>query len=139
MTKTSTTKKVAAAAFVLALALVGACSKKEGKDCSKTDDATLVTNVKAELSKKMPKLAKDINVASKDRVVTLTGKLNFEGSRTFAGDTAKGVECVKDVVNKIEVVRTAGACPPGQVECCCAGIGCECVDSRIGCTGCLPK
>ena len=116
MTKTSTAKKVAAAAFLLALILAIACSKKEGKDCSKTDDGTLVANVKAELSKKMPKLVKDINVASKDRVVTLTGKVNFEGSRTYAGDIAKGVECVKDVVINIEVVKTTGACPPGQVE-----------------------
>jgi osmotically-inducible protein OsmY len=142
MTKISTAKRVAAATCLLALALASACSRTEVKDCSKTDDVTLTANVKAELSKRMPKVAKDINVASKDRVVTLTGRVNYEPTQKYAGDTAKGVECVKDVVNNIAVVRStekAAGCEQGFHECCCPEGGCECVENRVNCIQCLPK
>lgn len=139
MTKTSTAKKLAAASCVFALTLLSACSRTGTTDCSKTDDATLAANVKAELSKKMPTVAKGIKVASKDRVVTLTGTVDYEPNKKYAGDTAKAVECVKDVVNNIEVVRfNKAGCPQGQIPCCCVGQDCFCTDARIGCN-CAPK
>jgi osmotically-inducible protein OsmY len=130
MSEISTAKKLAAAALLVGVLLAGACSKQPagyGTDCSKTDDKTLVANVTTALSKRLSsKVMKDIKVDSKDRVVTLSGIVNFSGTKQLAGDLAKKVDCVKDVVNNIQVTKMQVSCGSGH-ECCCPETGCECL------------
>src|SRR5438128_1838801 len=116
MTKTSRTLTVVL--FLTTLSFVSACSRvKEGNqnktppggDCSNAVDSALVADVKTEFSKKLRNKVPDlIKVDTKAGVVTLTGTLNFDGTRKYAGEIAKGVRCVKDVVNKIEIKPEPG-------------------------------
>jgi osmotically-inducible protein OsmY len=146
MTKTS--KKVAVVLFLLALALASACShlgiqsntppKGENGDCSKAEDSSLAANVKKEFSKKLiNKVPEAIKLDSKGGVVTLTGQINYEPTKKYAGEIAKGVKCVKDVVNNIEVTAVPG-CSVGDKWCCCEIGACECLHVRI-CPICAPK
>ena len=140
MTKTS--KKPAVVLFLMALTLMSACShlkegnesatppKAENGDCTKTDNSTVAANVKTEFSKKLRnKVPEAIKLDAKAGVVTLTGKLNFDGTKQYAGELAKGVKCVKDVVNNIEVTP-AQACASGDKLCCCVDGQCECQHVR---------
>lgn len=140
-------RKVIAAAFVFALVLMTACSKQpesnqrgaatptpEKGPCATINDASLTANVKSVLSKKVSKVVKNLNVDSKAGVVTLTGSVSLSDTKQSVGNTAKQVQCVKDVVNNISI--TAGLCPNGFKECCCDGL-CECIQGRI-CPVCQP-
>jgi osmotically-inducible protein OsmY len=147
MTKTS--KKLAVALFLTALILVSACSrlkegnqsstppKAEGGDCAKAADSSLSASVKTEFSKKLTNKVPDaIKLDTKGGVVTLTGKINYDPTKKYAGELAKGVKCVKDVVNNIEV--TPLACSSGDKLCCCIGGECEC-QHVLQCITCEPK
>ena len=135
MTKTS--KKLAVALFLTALILVSACSHlkegnqsstppKAGGDCAKADDPTLAANVKTEFSTKLRNKVPDlIKVDAKAGVVTLTGKLNYDPTKKYAGEIAMGVKCVKDVVNNIEITQPL-VCSGGEMLCCCIDGQCEC-------------
>jgi osmotically-inducible protein OsmY len=147
MTKTST--KPAVVLFLTALVLVSACSHlKEGNqsstppkavgDCAKADDSSLTANVKTEFSKKLTnKVPEAIKLDTKGGVVTLTGKINYEPTKKYAGELAKGVKCVKDVVNNIEVTAAPG-CSAGYKWCCCEDGACDCQHVNV-CPICLPK
>lgn len=148
MTKTS--NKPAVVLFLLALALASACSHlKDGNrsntpptpekgDCSKANDSSLAANVKTEFSKKLTnKVPEGIKADSKGGVVTLTGQINYEPTKKYAGEVAKGVKCVKDVVNNIEITP-AQSCSVGDKWCCCELGGCECLHVRT-CPICVPK
>jgi osmotically-inducible protein OsmY len=147
MTKTST--KPAVVLFLTALILVSACSHlkesnqsstppKAGGDCAKADDSSLTANVKTEFSKKLRnKVPEAITLNTKAGVVTLTGKINYEPTKKYAAEIAKGVKCVKDVVNNIEITSAPG-CPSGELWCCCEDGACDCQHVRV-CPICLPK
>ena len=148
MTKDS--KKPAAVLFLMALLLLSACShlkegnesatppKAENADCSKADDSALTANVKTEFSKKLRnKVPEAISLDTKAGVVTLTGKINFDGTKKYAAAIAKGVKCVKDVVNNIEVTPSPG-CSAGDKWCCCEDGACACMHINI-CPICEPK
>jgi len=141
-------RKIIATAFVFALILMTACSKQpvgnqsgiatptpEKGGCATIDDATLTANVKSVLSKKVSKVVKNLNVDSKTGVVTLTGSVTLPDTKQSVGNTAKEVQCVKNVVNNISI--TAGLCPSGYKECCCFGF-CDCVQGSV-CPVCEPK
>jgi osmotically-inducible protein OsmY len=141
-------RKVIATAFVFALILMTACSKQPETNqngvatatpqkggCESLSDATLTANVKTELSKKVAKVVKDLNVDSKNGVVTLTGGVSRPEVKQVVGDAAKQVQCVKEVVNNIS--PTGGQCGSGQKDCCCDG-ECDCVQGNI-CPPCNPK
>jgi osmotically-inducible protein OsmY len=148
MTKTS--KKLAVVLFLMALTLMSACShlkegnesatqpKAENGNCSKTDDSTVAANVKTEFSKKLRnKVPEAIKLDTKAGVVTLTGKINFDGTKKYAAEIAKGVKCVKDVVNNIEVTP-APSCSSGDKWCCCEDGACVCMHVNK-CPICEPK
>ena len=85
-------------------------------DCSKADDAALASQIKERLdSRSSLKNEKDINVAVKAGVATLTGKVSSKSNRLAAGAEAKKVKCVKKVVNNV-----CKTCPPGEQ--CCHGV-----------------
>jgi osmotically-inducible protein OsmY len=136
MEKGPTVKKLMALTFLLlALTLSSGCPGPRN-DCSGTDDVTLANNVKAAMAKKFSaKVLPGIDASAKSRVITLTGKVNYEGSKKAAGETARAVKCVKDVVNNIEVAYDFG-CGEGEKMCCCDLGGCECVPSRQHCPLC---
>jgi osmotically-inducible protein OsmY len=145
-----TSKKLAVVLFLTALTLASACSRvKEGNestpppnagsgDCARTDDPTLAADVKTEFSKKLRnKVPEAIKVDTKAGVVTLTGKLNFDPTKKYAGEIAKGVRCVKDVVNNIEITPHPG-CSGGDMWCCCEDGQCDCQPVQR-CPICLPR
>ena len=136
MEKGPTVKKLMAFTFLLlALTLSSGCPRPTS-DCSGTDDVTLTNNVKAALAKKFSaRVLPGIDASVKSQVVTLTGKVNYEGSKKAAGEVAKAVKCVKDVVNNIQVAIELG-CAPGERQCCCDLGGCECIPSGHHCPFC---
>jgi len=147
MTKTS--RKPAVVLFLMALTFVSACSHlKEGNesatpkakngDCATADDSTLTANVKTEFSKKLRnKVPEAISLDTKAGVVTLTGKINYDGTKKYAAEIAKGVKCVKDVVNNIEITPAPG-CSTGDKWCCCEDGACSCMHVNI-CPVCDPR
>jgi|GEM_PF-5271036 len=104
-------------------------------DCAHVDDATLAANVKDAISKNSQLQRMDIRVATKNRIVTLTGVVSINTKKQLAGNVAKSVACVKSVVNKIKVSIVLGCDPPAQ-ECCCDNT-CICVDGP--CPECPTK
>ena len=98
--------------------------------CRNIDDGTLTNNVRDALAKTLSaRVMERIQITAKNRVVTLSGAVNFLGTRALAGRLARKVECVRIVINKIKFVRGAEACTGGTQECCCPEDGCVC--SRI--------
>ena len=80
-------------------------ARKPKVDCSKTDDATLTTNVKDKLGKAPSLKDLSIDVAASAGVVTLTGTVQKATQKATAGRVAKSVACVKKVDNKITVEK----------------------------------
>jgi osmotically-inducible protein OsmY len=135
--KTSTGRKVAIATLLTLLLAGGALTAgsarvpppttPQSSSCSRIDDATLANNVRDDLAKTMSaRVMENIQVTAKNRVVTLNGTTNFLGTKARAGELARKVKCVRRVINKIQFLRTAGACERGQQDCCCPETGCEC-------------
>ena len=71
-------------------------------DCSATTDGQITDNVKAKLAGTPSLKDQTINVATGAGVVTLTGKVKTSSSKGVATRVAKGVSCVKKVVNNCE-------------------------------------
>jgi BON domain-containing protein len=136
MEKGPTVKKLVALTFLLLVLTLSSGCPRPASDCSGTDDVTLANNVKAAMSKKFSaRMLPAIDASAKSQVITLTGKVNYEGSKKAASQIAKAVKCVKDVVNNIEVDSSFG-CAPGERQCCCDLGGCECVPSGHHCPFC---
>lgn len=89
--------------------------------CAQTD-AGVTTKVKAKLAADTAVKATQINVDTKDKVVTLSGTVDTDAAKTEAVTVARGTEGVKDVVDNLSVAAPAtaqGAAPsaaaPGAV------------------------
>jgi Predicted periplasmic or secreted lipoprotein len=124
--KSSTAKRIVIPLSLLLLLVVGAVSASNmdtasGKGsaqgrCSEVDDATLAARVSAKISENASLAGQYINVAAKAGVVTLTGNVSSRTKRQIAGRLARGVVCVKRIVNDVEVTSTI---IPFDYTCCC--------------------
>ena len=74
---------------------------------SSSADGATTAKVKAAFGLSKRVSAYEINVTTKDGVVTLTGKTPSEDVKSLAAEIARDTEGVKDVVNQIEVNATA--------------------------------
>lgn len=102
--------------------------------CSKLDDATLATQVTDYLAKTLSAdVMGRLQITSKNRVVTLSGGVNFRPTRARAVALAKKVKCVRSVINKIIYAPPFEECSGGFQNCCCPNEGCIC--ARV-CPGC---
>lgn len=81
---------------ILFISALSACSKGP-------DDATLTTDVKTKLSADNAAAASGVNVEAKSGVVTLSGMVDSEASKSKAEQAAKGVLGVQSVVNNLTV------------------------------------
>ncbi|MCI0487017.1 MAG: BON domain-containing protein [Blastocatellia bacterium] len=79
---------------------------------SSSADDTTARNVKSALGLSKTVSAYNIEVASKDGVVTLTGQAASENVKSLAGEIARDTEGVKEVNNQITV--DPGAQPSGE-------------------------
>ena len=93
--------------FAAALAVVFAFA------CAQTD-AGLTTKVKTKLAADSTVKASQVNVDTKDHVVTLSGTVDNEAARTQAVALARGTEGVRDVVDNLTVAGQTAAAAPGQ-------------------------
>ena len=85
--------------------------------CAQTD-AGVTTKVKAKLAADTAVKATQINVDTKDKVVTLSGTVDCDAANTVAVTVARGTEGVKDVVDNLSVAAPAtapSAAAPGAV------------------------
>jgi osmotically-inducible protein OsmY len=85
-----------------------ATKKQPGKakptvDCSKVDDATLVSSVKGKLSNTPSLKEYTISVTAKDGKVTLTGAVKKATNKGLATSQTRRIPCVKGVDNQITV------------------------------------
>jgi hyperosmotically inducible protein len=81
--------------------------------CSSSDPG-ITTAVKSKLAADDTVKAYRIDVDTKDRVVTLSGEVDTAAAKARAVELARGVEGVREVVDKTAVV--AGVTPPGGID-----------------------
>src|SRR5512144_1845965 len=74
-------------------------------------DLGITTKVKSRLGTERNINASQINVTTKDRVVSLSGPVDSAASKQRAVTVAKGVEGVKDVVDDLTVSTAVAAMP----------------------------
>ena len=98
-------------------------------DCSTVTDADIVKQIldKIEADAKFKDQLKQINVSSKNKVVTLNGWVKGQAAKDTVGKYAKSAKCVKSVVNKLGTRLKVG-CSPGQKPC-----GDICIDETADC------
>ncbi|HKA35203.1 MAG TPA: BON domain-containing protein [Thermoanaerobaculia bacterium] len=83
---------IAAVAAAVAVTLAAACAQS---------DAGITTKVKAKLAADSTVKASDINVDTKDRVVTLSGKVDSEAAKARAVELARATDGVSNVVDNL--------------------------------------
>lgn len=107
-------------------------------DCSKITDARLASNVRKALSK-IPRFKNmEIHIAAQAGTIRLTGTSSDKFKKT-ASDTAKGVKCVKRVINKIRIPPPSLGCDPNrEIECFCNGTV-RCIPIGQDCPDCDPR
>jgi osmotically-inducible protein OsmY len=88
-------------------------------------DAGITTKVKAKLAADPAVKAVEINVDTKNKVVTLSGTVDNDAAKTQAVALARGTEGVADVVDNITVTAAA---PPAQAQ---SGVGQALDDATI--------
>jgi hyperosmotically inducible protein len=76
-------------------------AKKAPAEAAPVDDASLTTAVKEKIGKTPSLKDSEVNVAVKDGVVTLTGKVKTAGAKGVATNVAKSVKGVKKVDNQL--------------------------------------
>lgn len=81
--------------------------------CSQSDPG-ITTAVKSKLAADDTVKAYRIDVDTKDRVVTLSGEVDNAAAKARAIELARGVDGVRDVVDKTSIV--AGVTPPGGID-----------------------
>src|SRR5918993_831307 len=81
--------------------------------CSSSDPG-ITTAVKSKFAADDTVKAYRIDVDTKDRVVTLSGEVDTAPAKARAVELARGVEGVREVVDKTAVV--AGVTPPGGID-----------------------
>jgi osmotically-inducible protein OsmY len=98
-------------------------------DCSTVTDADIVKQVqdKIEADPKFKDQLKQINVSSKNKVVTLDGWVKGQPAKNTVGAHAKSIKCVMSVANKLGTRLKVG-CSPGQKPC-----GDICIDETAAC------
>lgn len=79
--------------------------------CSQTD-AGVTTKVKAQLAADDQVKAHNVNVDTRDHVVTLSGEVENDAVRQQAVRIARATDGVQDVVDQLHVVGTAGSIDP---------------------------
>jgi hyperosmotically inducible protein len=118
----STLKRLLAAAVLISLAALAACSRSEQQAAERKleqsaanverkaeqlgeaiDDATLTARVKTALIAEPEISAFAVNVDTKDQVVTLSGEYDTQAHAERAVAVATAVEGVKSVVNHLKV------------------------------------
>jgi len=92
--------------------LVGACAVALATvGCAQTD-AGITTNVKSKLVADDLVKARQINVDTQDKVVTLTGEVRTEAEESRALEIARATDGVRDVIDQINVVPEAAGLAP---------------------------
>jgi len=91
--------------------LVGACAVALATvGCAKTD-AGITTNVKSKLVADDLVKARQINVDTRDKVVTLTGQVNTSEEESRALQLARNTDGVLDVIDQIDIVAPQASFP----------------------------
>lgn len=139
MSNLSITQRVFIVISLASLLLIGAMAAQNDKkpaaqaksakiDCSTVADADIVKEIqdKIKADPKFKDQLKQVNVSSKDKVVTLNGWVKGQPAKTTVGKYAKA-KCVKSVANKLGTRLTVG-CGPGQKPC-----GDICIDEKSDC------
>jgi hyperosmotically inducible protein len=94
---------IAAAAACLALTMGGAFANDETKSAQPISDTVITTKVKAELAKDKATKATDINVETKNGIVSLNGAVASLAEKEKAEHDARTVKGVVDVSNNLRV------------------------------------
>jgi osmotically-inducible protein OsmY len=140
MLNQSITKKIFILLPLASLLLIGAFAAQGDKkptkpapptrvDCSTVTDADIVKAIqeKIKADPKFKDQLKQINVSSRDKVVTLNGWVKGQAAKTTVGKYAKSAKCVKSVANSLDTRLTIN-CSPGQKPC-----GDICIDEKADC------
>ena len=91
--------------------LVGACAVALATvGCAQTD-AGITTSVKNKLIADDLVKARQINVDTQDKVVTLTGEVKTDAEESRALQIARGTDGVRDVIDQINVVPEQATLP----------------------------
>ena len=91
--------------------LVGACAVALATvGCAQTD-AGITTSVKNKLIADDLVKARQINVDTQDKVVTLTGEVKTDAEESRALQIARGTDGVRDVIDQINVVPEQATFP----------------------------
>jgi hyperosmotically inducible protein len=98
-------KPFAILAAAAALLLAVACSQS---------DAGITVKVKTKLAADSTVKASQINVDTKDKIVTLSGNVDNEAAKSQAVALARGTEGVADVVDNLTVTAQQAAGEPGR-------------------------
>lgn len=121
--------------FLMLVILPSMNSETKGKE--KTEAAALAdcaTDVKNALAAKFtPAVMAVITVEVTGSTATLTGTVNYSGTRKEAAKVARGVACVKKVVNNIRVQLVSLGCDQHHIMCCTQSGGCECIPRGTPC------
>ena len=88
---------------VIALVAVSACSSTQTTG-EEFNDATITAKIKSKLTAHPDVNAFNIDVDTLDRVVTLSGQVEYAEARRAAEEVAWDTYGVRDVVNRLEVV-----------------------------------
>jgi osmotically-inducible protein OsmY len=92
--------------------LIGTCAVAAlTVGCAQTD-AGISTNVKNKLIADDLVKARQINVDTQDKVVTLTGQVNSAEEETRALQIARNTDGVRDVIDQIDIAAPQASFPP---------------------------
>ncbi len=140
MSNQSITKRTFIVLSLASLLLIGALAAQSDKkpakpapaakvDCSTVTDADIVKAIqeKIKADPKFKDQLKQINVSSKDHMVTLNGWVRGQAAKATVGKYAKTAACVKKVANNLGTRLKVG-CSPGQKPC-----GDICIDEKSDC------
>ena len=134
MSNQSIPKRAVIVSALASLLLIGALAAQGDKrpakpDCSTVTDADIVKEIqeKIKADPQFKDQLKQINVSSKDRVVTLNGWVKGQAAKTTLGKYAKAAKCVKRVINNLGTRLKVG-CGPRERPC-----GDICIESKSEC------
>lgn len=97
--------------------LVGACAIALAAVGCASSDAGITTSVKNKLIADDLVKARQIDVDTKDKVVTLRGQVNSAEEESRALQIARNTEGVRDVIDQIDIaVPQASFPPPAPIE-----------------------
>jgi len=91
--------------------LVGACAVALATVGCANTDAGITTNVKSKLVADDLVKARQINVDTRDKVVTLTGQVNTSEEESRALQLARNTDGVLDVIDQIDIVAPQASFP----------------------------